>query len=86
LGAVLPIARQRRSAVRRVFAFALTYNIAAASLALAGLMNPLLAAVLMPLSSATTVGIVTASLKPRAISSARETKATPLPTAGIEPA
>ncbi len=66
LGAVLPIARRRRRAVRRVVAFSVAYNLAAAALALSGHMNPLLAAILMPLSSAATVGIVVSGLKARA--------------------
>jgi Cu2+-exporting ATPase len=41
----------RKLLIRRVFAFALAYNVSAVSLSLCGLMNPLLAAILMPVSS-----------------------------------
>ncbi len=41
--------------IRRNFAFSLSYNIVGASLAIAGLLTPLVAAVLMPLSSLTVV-------------------------------
>ncbi len=51
-------ARQRQRAVHRTAAFALIYNATAGGLCLAGLMNPLLAAILMPLSSLVTLGIV----------------------------
>jgi Cu2+-exporting ATPase len=44
-------ARRLRGVVRRNVAFSLLYNATASSLALAGLIGPLLAAVLMPLSS-----------------------------------
>ncbi len=57
LGEVIAIARRRRLAIRSVVAFALTYNLCAAGVALAGGMNPLLAAVLMPLSSVVTVAL-----------------------------
>jgi Cu2+-exporting ATPase len=42
--------------VRRILAFAIAYNAVAVSLALAGLMKPWVAAVLMPLSSLLTLG------------------------------
>jgi len=42
--------------VRRILAFAIAYNLVAVSLALAGLMKPWVAAVLMPLSSLLTLG------------------------------
>jgi Cu2+-exporting ATPase len=41
--------------VRRILAFAITYNVVAVSLAMAGLMRPWVAAVLMPLSSLVTL-------------------------------
>lgn len=50
-------ARQRRKAVRRVFIFAMGYNAVAVALSLAGHMSPLLAAILMPLSSLATLGL-----------------------------
>lgn len=51
------VARQRRATVTVIFAVAVIYNIAAVSICLAGLMHPLLAAVLMPLSSLFTLGL-----------------------------
>jgi Cu2+-exporting ATPase len=41
--------------VRRILAFAIVYNLVAVSLAMAGLMKPWVAAVLMPLSSLITL-------------------------------
>ena len=41
--------------IRRNFAFSLSYNVIGASLAIAGLLTPLIAAILMPLSSLTVV-------------------------------
>jgi Cu2+-exporting ATPase len=55
---LLEVARKRERAVTAVFAFASLYNAAAVALSLLGLMSPLLAAVLMPLSSVVTLGIV----------------------------
>jgi P-type Cu2+ transporter len=52
------IGRLRNRAVRGVFAFALLYNTAAVALCFAALMNPLLAAILMPLSSLATMALV----------------------------
>ncbi len=48
---------RRRKIVFAVFATAILYNIIAVALCLAGMMNPLLAAVLMPLSSIVTTAI-----------------------------
>jgi Cu2+-exporting ATPase len=45
------MSRWRSRCVLQIFTFAILYNIAAIGLCLAGLMNPLLAAILMPLSS-----------------------------------
>ena len=55
--ALLDVAIRRRTAVRCVFGFALLYNLCAVMLSLAGHMSPLLAAILMPLSSIVTLGI-----------------------------
>jgi Cu2+-exporting ATPase len=41
--------------VRRILSFAIAYNLVAVSLAMAGLMKPWVAAVLMPLSSLITL-------------------------------
>ncbi|MFW6352870.1 MAG: heavy metal translocating P-type ATPase [Verrucomicrobiota bacterium] len=57
------VGQQRNHAVHRVFAFAVTYNLVAIAICLAGAMNPLLAAILMPLSSLTTLGIVQAHFR-----------------------
>ena len=55
---LLDLAKRRRRAVSAAFAFALIYNIVAVSVALAHWMNPLVAAIIMPLSSAISMGIV----------------------------
>ncbi|MEI6537036.1 MAG: HAD-IC family P-type ATPase, partial [Verrucomicrobiaceae bacterium] len=55
---LLETAKLRQRAVRRVFSFALCYNIGAVAVSLSGHMSPLLAAILMPLSSVVTLGIV----------------------------
>jgi Cu2+-exporting ATPase len=48
---VFRLAKRRKHAIHEVFAFTLLYNLSVVVLSLAGGMNPLLAAVLMPLSS-----------------------------------
>lgn len=48
----------RRRTLRVVFGFAITYNLCAATACILGYMNPLLAAILMPLSSIITIGLV----------------------------
>lgn len=55
LAALVQGARRTRAVIRRNLAFSLVYNVLFASLALAGLITPLLAAVLMPLSSLSVV-------------------------------
>jgi Cu2+-exporting ATPase len=57
LPALFVTATKRRRTVSTVFAVAVCYNIAAVSLCLAGMMHPLLAAILMPLSSIATLSI-----------------------------
>jgi Cu2+-exporting ATPase len=52
---ILDGARRLRGVMRRNIAFSLLYNLGASSLALAGFVGPLLAAVLMPVSSLTVV-------------------------------
>lgn len=54
---LLELAILRQRAVKRVFLFALAYNMGAVALSLAGHMSPLLAAILMPLSSLMTLGL-----------------------------
>ena len=55
---LISVAALHRTAVHRVFAFALTYNIATVIAGLQGHLSPLAAAVLMPLSSVATLSIV----------------------------
>lgn len=52
---LLRIAKQRQRAVIAIFALAIAYNIAAVTLCLMGAMHPLLAAILMPVSSVVTL-------------------------------
>ncbi|MCE7960616.1 MAG: heavy metal translocating P-type ATPase, partial [Acidobacteria bacterium ACB2] len=52
---VLDGARRLRGVVRRNLGFSLVYNVAAATAAVLGFVGPLLAAVLMPVSSLTVV-------------------------------
>jgi Cu2+-exporting ATPase len=76
---LLEVAKLRQRAVRRVFAFALTYNLGAVALSLAGHMSPLLAAILMPLSSIVTMGMVKWTFKQhpvRALASQDEPEST----------
>lgn len=56
--ALFQVGELRRKALRRAFLFAVTYNVAVVVLALSALMHPLLAAILMPLSSVTTLSLV----------------------------
>ena len=58
------IAGRKRSLQRRVFFFTLCYNGVTGSLSLAALMNPLLAAILMPLSSIVSLLLVVAPSMP----------------------
>lgn len=58
LGALFAAARSHRRTTIAVFAFAATYNILAVSAAFAGMMSPLVAAVIMPLSSLASIAIV----------------------------
>lgn len=62
---LLLTARHHRRVIRQAFAFALTYNLAVITLSLAGKMTPLLAAILMPLSSIITLIIVSWEMKAR---------------------
>ncbi len=52
---ILDGARRLRGVIQRNIRFSLVYNIGASTLALAGIVGPLLAAVLMPVSSLTVV-------------------------------
>lgn len=59
------IAKARARAVRHAFFFALAYNICVITGSLTGNMNPLLAAIIMPLSSLASLAIVALSMKKR---------------------
>jgi len=61
--ALFATAHARRRAVLAAFSFAITYNAAVVGVSLAGHMSPLLAAILMPLSSVITLFIVSAHLR-----------------------
>ncbi|MBK1882100.1 heavy metal translocating P-type ATPase metal-binding domain-containing protein [Luteolibacter pohnpeiensis] len=53
------ISRNRNRGIHRTFAFTLIYNLIAIAICLTGGMNPLLAAILMPLSSIISIALVT---------------------------
>lgn len=57
------IGGRRHRAIRDILAFAIVYNLLAVVVCLAGLMNPLIAAIIMPLSSLVTLGMVSARLR-----------------------
>lgn len=63
LGALFRAAARHGRASRAVFTFAIVYNACAVAASLAGLMSPLVAAVIMPLSSLTSIGIVLISFR-----------------------
>ncbi len=54
---LLLVAAQRRATARLVIGFAIAYNVAAITISMAGRMNPVLAAVLMPASSVVALGL-----------------------------
>lgn len=60
---LLQLAKRRQRVVHMAFAFALLYNIIAVSVSIAGHMNPLVAAIIMPISSAISLAIVTLGLR-----------------------
>ena len=62
---ILSLAKVRRSTVRAAFAFAMLYNAAAITAAVTGHMNPLVAAIIMPLSSAISLAFVAWGLRER---------------------
>jgi Cu2+-exporting ATPase len=65
---VLRASKTLTQVVRRILAFAIAYNLVAVSLALAGLMKPWVAAVLMPLSSLITLGYTVIMLSGKELS------------------
>jgi len=64
---LLTITQLRKNALRDIFVFAVTYNILVITLAFLGMMNPLLAAILMPLSSITSIALVFLKLNSKQI-------------------
>lgn len=60
LGALFAAGRSHRRATRTVFTFAISYNSLAVTASLCGLMNPLVAAIIMPMSSLISIGLVLA--------------------------
>lgn len=62
---LLHVGHEHFKAVRDVFLFAISYNLIAIIICLSGNMNPLLAAVLMPLSSLISLSLVTLRLRGR---------------------
>lgn len=52
------LAKKHTRAIRSVFTFSLSYNLIAVAICLSGYMNPLLAAILMPLSSIISLAII----------------------------
>jgi Cu2+-exporting ATPase len=77
-------AKSRARGVLHAFLFALTYNVVVVALSLMGLMNPLLAAVLMPLSSLISIALIAISLKNRS-SLVEKSKATRYSSADVTP-
>ncbi len=61
----IEMGERRRRAVRALLAFAISYNLAAGGFALQGAVTPLVAAVLMPLSSIASLAIVWSALRDR---------------------
>ncbi len=62
---IFQVAKERRSISAAVVSFAVTYNVVAVTLSLGGHMSPLLAAILMPLSSLATLFIASRHLERR---------------------
>lgn len=72
-------ARRHQAVSRNVFAFAVAYNAAAMAFSLGGIMSPLVAAIIMPLSSLISLGIVMLGF--RIPTSSPEPKPEPTPSA-----
>jgi P-type Cu2+ transporter len=62
--ALFEIDHIRRRTQRAILVFSVAYNVLAVGLAVAGLMNPLIAAALMPANSLLTLAIVTGGMRP----------------------
>lgn len=78
---LLGVARLHRRAVRRVFAFSICYNIATVIAGLAGHLSPLAAAILMPLSSLSTLACVAWTFRR---DRARPYEPSPVPSVAVE--
>ena len=63
LRALFDVNAVRRRTQRTVLVFSIAYNVLAVGLAVAGRMNPLLAAILMPLNSLLTLALVTGGMR-----------------------
>lgn len=63
LGSLFTASHRHLMTTRAVFTFAITYNATAVTASLAGHMNPLVAAVIMPLSSIVSIAIVLSSFR-----------------------
>ncbi|MFT3787440.1 MAG: HAD-IC family P-type ATPase [Tepidisphaeraceae bacterium] len=74
-------ARHTMFVIRRNFCITLSYNVLAGLLAITGIMNPLVAAILMPMSSATTIASAVWSVKRRKTKSVVSGKTPAQPTA-----
>ncbi len=64
LRGLFEVDRIRRHTQRTILVFSVGYNALAVGLAVAGLMNPLIAAVLMPVNSLLTLALVTGGMRP----------------------
>ncbi|MBW2211970.1 MAG: hypothetical protein JRG67_13180 [Deltaproteobacteria bacterium] len=64
---ILRVSDTLAQVVRRILAFAITYNLVAVALAMAGLMRPWVAAVLMPLSSLITLAYTVMALSKKGL-------------------
>ncbi|MBL9133354.1 MAG: HAD family hydrolase [Verrucomicrobiaceae bacterium] len=80
MSSLLDIAATHRRAVHAVFGFSVTYNIVTATMGLFGHLSPLLAAILMPLSSVATLSIVAILFRVAKEKESRVTFDVPSPT------
>ncbi len=83
---LLAVALTHRKATRRVFAFSVSYNIATVIAGLMGHLNPLAAAVLMPLSSVVTLALVALTFRARRPGAAPEVRGAETPVSIPAPA
>lgn len=81
---LLDVAKQHRRAVRRVFGFSVTYNIVTAIAGLMGHLNPLAAAILMPLSSVATLSIVAFTFRKKRSDAEKVRSVMRLPTNALD--